>query len=75
MKKDPVCNMNVDEKEAVTTECEDKFLKEKACKLPCTSHDLIIIGGGPCWTSSRSVCGNPEDACLSDNQRPRRVGD
>jgi len=59
MKIDPVCNMEVDEKEALTTECEgkvyyfcsegcrDKFLKEQACKLPRTSYDLIIIGGGP----------------------------
>ncbi len=59
MPKDPVCNMEVDEKEALTTECDgqtyyfcsegcrDKFLKEKACKLPRTAYDLIIIGGGP----------------------------
>lgn len=59
MKRDPVCNMEVDEKDALITECEgetfyfcsegcrDRFLKEKACKLPRTSYDLIIIGGGP----------------------------
>lgn len=59
MKRDPVCNMDVDEKEALTTECEgktfyfcsegcrDRFLKEKACKLPRTTYDLIIVGGGP----------------------------
>ncbi len=59
MPKDPVCNMEVDEKDALTTECDgqtyyfcsegcmDKFLKEKACKLPRTTYDLIIIGGGP----------------------------
>lgn len=51
--------MEVDEKEALTIECEgetfyfcsegckDKFLKDRACKLPKTSYDLIIIGGGP----------------------------
>jgi alkyl hydroperoxide reductase subunit F len=51
--------MEVDEKEALTTECDgetfyfcsegcrEKFLHEKACKLPRTSYDLIIIGGGP----------------------------
>jgi len=59
MKKDPVCHMDVDERGAVTAECEgktfyfcsevcrDKFLKEKACKIPRTSYDLVIIGGGP----------------------------
>jgi len=59
VKKDPVCHMEVDEKEALTTECDgetfyfcsegcrEKFLHEKACKLPRTSYDLIIIGGGP----------------------------
>jgi len=58
MKKDPVCNMEVDERDAVTTECDgvvysfcsegcrDKFLRERACKVPRTSYDLIIIGGG-----------------------------
>ena len=51
--------MEVDEHEALTTECDgetfyfcsegcrEKFLHEKACKLPRTSYDLIIIGGGP----------------------------
>ena len=59
MAKDPVCNMDVDENNALTTEydgetcyfcsegCRDKFLKEKTRKLPHTSYDLIIIGGGP----------------------------
>ncbi|MBI5639991.1 MAG: FAD-dependent oxidoreductase [Nitrospirae bacterium] len=59
MKKDPVCNMDVDERDAVTTECDgvvhyfcsqgcrEKFLKERECKVPRTSYDLIIIGGGP----------------------------
>ncbi len=59
MKKDPICNMEVSEETAVSAECDgttyhfcsegcrDKFLKEKACKLPRTSYDLIIIGGGP----------------------------
>ncbi len=59
MKKDPVCKMSVDEDEALSTECDgrvyyfcsegcrDVFLRTKACKLPRTSYDLIIIGGGP----------------------------
>ncbi len=59
MKRDPVCNMEVDEGTAVTGECDgivyyfcsegckEKFLKEKTCKVPLTSYDLIIIGGGP----------------------------
>lgn len=59
MKIDPVCNMEVNERDAFTAECEgravyfcsegcrDKFLKEKTCKAPRTSYDLIIIGGGP----------------------------
>ena len=59
MKKDPVCNMEVDEDTAITAECDgvihyfcsegckERFLKEKTCKVPRTSYDLIIIGGGP----------------------------
>jgi alkyl hydroperoxide reductase subunit F len=59
MKKDPVCNMNVDEQSALSAECngivfyfcsegcKNKFLKEMTCKVPRTSYDLIIIGGGP----------------------------
>ncbi len=59
MKRDPVCNMEVREDTGITAECSgvvhyfcsegcrDKFLKEMACKLPRTSYDLIIIGGGP----------------------------
>ncbi|MFI5294318.1 MAG: FAD-dependent oxidoreductase [Thermodesulfovibrionales bacterium] len=59
MKKDPVCHMVVDEKTAVTADCDgeryyfcsegcrDKFIKERSCKLPRTSYDLIVIGGGP----------------------------
>jgi len=59
VKKDPVCNMEVSEESAFTTECDgesyyfcsegckNKFLKEKTCKLPRTSYDLIIVGGGP----------------------------
>jgi alkyl hydroperoxide reductase subunit F len=51
--------MEVSEEEALTAECggeiyyfcsegcRDKFLKEKVCKLPRTSYELIIIGGGP----------------------------
>ncbi len=27
--------------------CKDRFLKERACRLPRTAYDLIIIGGGP----------------------------
>ncbi len=59
MKKDPVCNMEVDEKGAVTRECRgkiyyfcsagcrDKFAVDNICELPRTFYDLIIIGGGP----------------------------
>ncbi len=59
MKRDPICNMEVDEGKGITTEydgevhyfcsegCRDKFLKEKSSKVPRTSYDLIIIGGGP----------------------------
>lgn len=59
MKKDPVCNMEVDENKAVSAECDGinyffcsegcraKFLNEKTCKVPRTSYDLIIIDGGP----------------------------
>jgi len=56
---DPVCKMEVSDKTAVMAECDglryyfcsegckEKFLKERACKTPRTSYDLIIIGGGP----------------------------
>ena len=59
MEKDPVCNMEVDENTAIIAECDgviyyfcsegckEKFLQEKTCKVPRTSYDLIIIGGGP----------------------------
>ncbi len=59
MKRDPVCKMEVNEDEAVTTEygsetiyfcsegCKDAFLKEKASKPPRRYCNLIIIGGGP----------------------------
>ncbi len=59
MKKDPICFMEVDENTAITTECDDKiyyfcsegckerFLTEKTYKVPRTSYDLIIVGGGP----------------------------
>lgn len=59
MKKDPVCNMDVDENQAFTRECKgeiyyfcsegcrDKFVVDKVCELPRTFYDLIIIGGGP----------------------------
>jgi alkyl hydroperoxide reductase subunit F len=58
-KIDPVCRMEVDEKDAITRECggkvyyfcsegcRDKFVVEEVCELPRTSYDLIIIGGGP----------------------------
>jgi len=51
--------MDVREDGAITAECDsllyyfcsegckEKFLKEKACKTPRTSYDIIIIGGGP----------------------------
>ena len=59
MKRDPVCNMDVEESKAITRECggkiyyfcsegcRDKFVVEKVCELPRTSYDLIIVGGGP----------------------------
>lgn len=59
MKRDPVCNMEVDERNAFTAECEGKtfyfcsegcrerFMKGRICRIPRTSYDLIIIGGGP----------------------------
>lgn len=59
MKRDPVCNMEVDEQTAVTAECEgeryyfcsegcrEKFLRERSCQMPRRSYDLIIISGGP----------------------------
>ncbi len=59
MKRDPVCNMEVEGASAVTAEwkgemvyfcsegCRDKFLAEKTCARPQTSYDLIIVGGGP----------------------------
>jgi|Deesub1362A_J573_1020465.scaffolds.fasta_scaffold01106_17 alkyl hydroperoxide reductase subunit F len=58
-KIDPVCKMEVDEKDAVTRECggkiyyfcsegcRNKFVVDEVCELPRTSYDLIIIGGGP----------------------------
>jgi alkyl hydroperoxide reductase subunit F len=59
MKKDPACLMEVDENSALIAECDgvvyyfcsegckEKFLKEESCKIPRTSYDLIIVGGGP----------------------------
>jgi alkyl hydroperoxide reductase subunit AhpF len=58
MKRDPVCNMEAREEDAVTAECNgevlyfcsegcrEKFLKERLFKVPRTSYDLIIIGAG-----------------------------
>lgn len=58
MRKDPVCNMEVKD-DSIKEDCDgavyyfcsegcrEKFLKERECKLPRTSYDLIIIGGGP----------------------------
>lgn len=57
MKIDPICKMQVEEKTALTAECDgvvyyfcsegcrDKFLKDRTCAW--TAYDLIIIGGGP----------------------------
>lgn len=59
MKRDPVCNMEVSEEDAVTAECNgevfyfcsegcrDRFLEERVCKVPRRSYDLIIVGAGP----------------------------
>ena len=59
MQKDPVCNMEVEETEAVTFEvkqrtyffcsegCRDKFLAGKGHEDERTSYEVIIIGGGP----------------------------
>lgn len=57
---DPVCNMIIEDTDAVATSeykgivyyfcsegCREKFLKERTCKVPRSSYDLIIIGGGP----------------------------
>lgn len=57
MPKDPVCQMEVREEEAVLAVCDgktyyfcsegcrDKFLKDRTCAR--TAYDLIIVGGGP----------------------------
>lgn len=59
MKRDPVCNMEVDERNAFTAECDGevlyfcsagcrkRFMKDRICTIPRTLYDLIIIGGGP----------------------------
>lgn len=59
MKRDPVCNMEVEESKAVTRECggkiyyfcsegcRDKFVVDNVCEIPRTSYDLVIVGGGP----------------------------
>jgi len=68
VKKDPICSMEVDEKTALSSECDgkiyyfcsegcrDKFLKETACKFQRSSYDLIIIGGGPAGPYGGSIC-------------------
>jgi len=59
MKRDPVCQMPVEEKNSLTAECDgevfyfcsagcrEKFLREKTCRLPQSFYDLVIVGGGP----------------------------
>ena len=59
MKRDPICNMEVQENTGIRAECDgvvhyfcsegcrDKFLHERSCKLPRTTYDVIIVGGGP----------------------------
>lgn len=59
MKKDPICQMLVEERNALTAECDgeifffcsagcmEKFLREKTCRLPQSFYDLVIVGGGP----------------------------
>jgi NADH-dependent peroxiredoxin subunit F len=59
MKRDPICQMPVEEKNALTAECDgkvfyfcssgcrEKFLREKTCRLPQSFYDLVIVGGGP----------------------------
>lgn len=59
MKKDPICNMDVEEKDAIIAECDgeifyfcsegckEKFFKDRECRITRSSYDLIIIGGGP----------------------------
>jgi YHS domain-containing protein len=60
MKRDPICNMAVEEHKAYTEEynggvyffcssgCRERFLNERLCKLPRTTYDLIIIGVSHC---------------------------
>lgn len=57
MQKDPVCQMELREEEAIPAECDgvtyyfcsegcrNKFLRDRTCAR--TAYDLIIIGGGP----------------------------
>ena len=59
MKRDPVCNMEVHESNALTTEfngdiyyfcsegCRETFLKSHPNRSKRTAYELIIIGGGP----------------------------
>lgn len=62
MKKDPVCGMPVDKRSHYTAECDgriyrfcsegcrEKFLRDRICKSPRDSYDLIVLGGGPADT-------------------------
>ncbi len=59
MKRDPVCNMDVDERTAPSVRCNGEihyfcsegcrksFLDGRTCTAPANDYDLIIIGGGP----------------------------
>lgn len=59
VKTDPICKMEIEEDEAITTDydgetfffcskgCRNAFLEGKSARLPRTTYDLIIIGGGP----------------------------
>jgi alkyl hydroperoxide reductase subunit F len=64
MKKDPVCNRDVKEEDAITYECDgttyyfcsegcrEKFIQERTCRILKSEYNLIIIGGGPAGLSS-----------------------
>lgn len=86
MKRDPVCNMEVEEGAAFIAECEgktfyfcsegcrDKFLKEKACKIPRTSYDLLIIGGGPAGLTAAVYAATLKMNAFLITEGPRRTG-